>query len=570
MLEICQKKESYDFLVVMETDYSRPWIIIALLAACISTLPLFTIVFLSFTPGAQGTFPHLYHTVLPGYLLTTAKLCLGVGCGVLILGTSTAWLVTAHDFPGRSICNQLLLMPMAMPAYIIAIVYIELFDFAGPVQSLLRQMFGWKTMADYWFPPITSLGGAIFLLSLVLYPYVFLMARTAFGEQGQRLLEVGQTLNLSPWKSFFRLVLPLSRPAIVSGLLLAIMETVGDFGLVQLFSVNTFTVGIYNIWFGASNVPDAARLATGLLCLMLLLIFLEYLTRRKKCYTQTAGTPMPLKRLSGKAGILACLWCFLPLFLGFFLPLFLQIFWFFEGFSDIQTQTFAKDAASSLVLGITTALFGLSIAILLAYGKRLAPSRPLHGIIRLATIGYALPGPVVALGVLIPFAFLDRQFIVMGKHFLDRDPGYLMSGSIFILVFALLVRFMAMAFGNIDNGLGRIPYHCDEAARMLKIPPSGILTRIHLPLLKSSMLTGVLMVLVEVMKELPATLMLQPFNFSTLATRAFSYASEEMYKQASLWAMTIVLVGILPILSINHRLLSSLDNRESGNRKKDT
>ncbi len=554
----------------METDYSRPWILIALSCACISALPLLTIIFLSFSPGDGGTFTHLYHTVLPGYLLTTGKLCLGVGSGVLILGTSTAWLVTAHDFPGRSIFNQLLLMPMAMPAYIIAIVYIELLDFAGPVQSFLRKMFGWKTLADYWFPSVISLGGAIFLLSLVLYPYVFLMARTAFGEQGQRLLEVGQTLNLTPWTSFFRLVLPLSRPAIVSGLLLAIMETVGDFGLVQLFSVNTFTVGIYNIWFGASNVPDAARLATGLLCLMLLLIFLEYLTRRKKRYVQTAGAPMPLKRLSGKTGILACIWCFLPLFFGFFLPLFLQIFWFLEGFSDIQTQTFVKDAASSLLLGITTAFFGLIIAILLAYGKRLAPSKALHGIIRLATIGYALPGPVVALGILIPFAWVDRQFIVMATHFLDRDPGYFMSGSIFILVFALLVRFMAMAFGNIDNGLERISYHCDEAARMLKTRPWGILSRIHLPLLKSSMLTAVLMVLVEVMKELPATLMLQPFNFSTLATRAFSYASEEMYKQASLWSMAIVLVGILPIFSINRRLLSSLNNGEWESRKKDT
>ncbi len=548
----------------MKNDHSRPWIAIALLAAGISALPLLTIIFLSFFPGVGGTLTHLYHTVLPGYLLTTAKLAFGVGCGVLILGTSTAWLVTAYDFPGRSLFNQLLLMPMAMPAYIIAIVYIELLDFAGPVQSLLRRIFGWRSMTDYWFPQITSLGGAIFLLSLVLYPYVFLMARTAFGEQGPRLLEVGQTLNLTPWTSFFRLVLPLSRPAIVSGLLLALMETVGDFGLVQLFSVNTFTVGIYNIWFGASNLPDAARLATGLLSLMLLLIFLEYLTRRHKRYARTAGEAMPLKRLSGKAGIPAFLWCLFPLFFGFFLPFFLQIFWFIDGFGDIQTQTFASDAANSLLLGIATAFSGLVIAVLLAYGKRLAPSKLLHGIIRLATIGYALPGPVVALGVLIPFAWLDRRLIIMGKSIFGRDPGYLLSGSICILVFGLLVRFMAMAFGSVDNGLERIPCHCDEAARMLKTRPAGILCRIHLPLLRSSMLTAVLLVLVDVMKELPATLMLQPFNFSTLATRAFSYASEEMYKQASLWSVTIVLVGILPIFSINCRLLPSLENRRNG------
>ncbi len=542
----------------MTTDDSRPWIVIALMASGISALPLFTIIFLSFVPGVDGTLTHLYHTVLPGYVLTTAKLTFGVGCGVLILGTSTAWLVTAYEFPGRALFNQLLLMPMAMPAYIIAIVYIELLDFAGPVQSFVRQIFGWQSMTEYWFPPITSLGGAIFLLSLVLYPYVFLMARTAFGEQGRRLLEVGQTLNLSPWMAFFRLVLPLSRPAIVSGLLLAIMETVGDFGLVQLFSVNTFTVGIYNIWLGASNLPDAARLATGVLSLMVLLIFLEYLTRRRKRYAQNTGAPMPLKRLSKKTGILASLWCLFPLVFGFFLPFFLQIFWFIKGFSDIQTHTFVSDAKNSLLLGTTTAFFGLCIAILLAYGKRLAPSKAIHGIIRFATIGYALPGPVVALGVLIPLAWLDRQFIAMGQDYFGWDPGYLLSGSICILVLGLLVRFMAMSFGSVDKGLERIPYHCDEAARMLKTTPLGILGRIHLPLLRGSMLTAVLLVLVEVMKELPATLMLQPFNFSTLATRAFSYASEEMYKQASLWSVTIVLVGILPIFSINHRLLSNM------------
>ncbi len=547
----------------MKKKYSRPWIAIALLAAGISTLPLLTIIFLSFLPGAGGTFTHLYNTVLPGYLLTTAKLCLGVGCGVLVLGTSTAWLVTAYDFPGRSLFNQLLLMPMAMPAYIIAIVYIELLDFAGPIQSLIRQVFGFRSMTEYWFPQITSLGGAIFLLSLVLYPYVFLMARTAFGEQGQRLLEVGQTLNLRPWTAFFRLVLPLSRPAIVSGLLLAMMETVGDFGLVQLFSVNTFTVGIYNIWFGASNLPDAARLATSLFSLILLLIFLEYLTRRHKRYAQKAGGGMPLKRLSGNAGILAALWCFFPLFFGFFLPFFLQIVWSIEGFADIQTQTFVSDATSSLVLGLTTAFSGLVIAVLLAYGKRLAPSKALHGIIRLATIGYALPGPVVALGVLIPLAWLDRQLIFMGKKMVGWDPGYLISGSICILVFALLVRFMAMSFGSVDNGLERIPRHYDEAARMLKSSPGSILGRIHLPLLQSSMLTAGLLVLVEVMKELPATLMLQPFNFSTLATRTFSYATEEMYKQASLWSVTIVLVGIFPIFSINYRLGTALRKRRA-------
>ncbi len=539
----------------------RPWTAAAFAVAVLVGLPLLTVMVVSFFPGEAGTLSRLWNTVLPGYVFTTVQLACGVAFGVLLFGTTTAWLVTACDFPGRTLFNHLLMMPLAMPGYLIAIVYIELLDFAGPVQSGLRRIFGWQFATDYWFPQITSLGGAIFLLSLVLYPYVFLMARTAFGEQAGRWLEAGQTLNLSPVQSFFRLVLPLARPAIVSGLLLAVMETVGDFGLVQLFSVNTFTVGIYNTWFGASNLVDAARLAMGLLVLMLLLIWLEYLSRRQKRYIQSTGVPPPRKKLQRSQGICAFCWCFLPLFLGFLLPFALQILWCVTGFSEIRTETFAHDALNTLLLGGTTALAALVVALVLAYGRRLAPSPPLNGAIRLAVTGYALPGPVVALGVLLPFAWFDRQIIAISERFWNTSPGYLVSGSIAILVFALLVRFMAMAFGNVDSGLGRISPHCDEAARILGVRPLGILRRIHLPLLRSSMLTAVLLVVVEVMKELPATLMLQPFNFSTLATRTFSYASEEMYKQASLWSVAIVAAGILPIFLVNSRLLSSLRQR---------
>ncbi len=546
------------FLFTVKNSSARKWKIAALVAALIVSLPLLTIFTVSFFSGEDGTFYHLFHTVLPGYFFVTVKLACGVGCGVVLLGASTAWLVTAYDFPGRAVFNQLLIMPMAMPAYLIAIVYIELLDFAGPLQSALRAVFGWKSVNDYWFPQITSLGGAVFLLSLVLYPYVFLMARTAFGEQAGRLLEVGKTLNLGAWQSFFRLVLPLARPAIVGGLLLAVMEAVGDFGLVQLFSVNTLTVGIYNIWFGASNLPDAARLASALLLVMLLLIVLESLSRRHKRYIQPMGEALQRKRLGRGIGLLVSCWCFFPLFLGFLLPFCLQIFWFIDGFAEIRTETFYADATNSLMLGGITAIVALCFALLLAYGRRLSPTTFLHGAIRLATIGYALPGPVVALGVLLPFAWLDRAVIRVGA-FVDWEPGYIISGSLFILVFAYLVRFMVMAFNSVDGGLTRISPHCDEAAQMLKERPAGILRRLHLPLLRSSMLTAILMVMVEVMKELPATLMLQPFNFSTLATRTFSYASEEMYRQASLWSVAIVAAGIIPILIINARLLHSLN-----------
>ncbi|PID75316.1 MAG: iron ABC transporter permease [Deltaproteobacteria bacterium] len=524
-------------------------------------MPLFAVLALAFWPGEEGTILRLWQTVLPGYMLTTLQLVCGVGFGVLLFGTTTAWLVTVCDFPGCRLLNHLLMLPMAMPAYLIAIVYIELLDFAGPIQSTLRGWFGWSSVQEYWFPPITSLGGAVFLLSLVLYPYLFLMARTAFGEHAGRWLEVGQTLNLTPRQSFFRIVLPLARPAIVSGLLLAVMETVGDFGLVQLFSVNTFTVGIYNTWFGASNVPDAARLASGLLAVMLLLITLERISRGGRRYIQPVGSPLQRRRLGRYAGILACIWCCIPLFLGFLLPFSLQLYWCVDSFSAIDTDSFLSDATHSLVLGGGAAICALMVALVLAYGRRLVPSVVLKASIRIANTGYALPGPVLALGVLVPFAWFDRQLIAFTEKIWQTNPGYLLSGTVGIVIFAMVVRFLAMAFGNIEAGLGRISPRFDQAALLLKTGSLGILRRIHLPLLRSSMFTALLLVVVEVMKELPATLMLQPFNYSTLATRAFSYASEEMYKQASLWSVAIVAAGIIPIFIINAGLLRSLRHK---------
>ncbi len=513
----------------MKKYFHNIWTFSSLTAAIIISLPLLTVFSLSFWPGESGTLPRLWNTVMPGYLQTTTQLVFGVAFGVLLLGTTTAWLITFCDFPGRQLFNHLLMMPMAMPGYLIAIVYIELLDFAGPIQSALRWVFGWNSAQDYWFPQITSLGGAIVLLSLVLYPYVFLMARTAFGEQASRWLEVGQSLNITPLRSFFSIVIPLARPAIISGLLLAIMETVGDFGLVQLFSVNTFTVGIYNTWFGASNLTDAARLASGLLALMLLLVSLENISRRKKRYVQPKAAPPPRKKLTGTAGATAYCWCLLPVFLGFLLPFCLQIFWCIGGIDKIRTETFIEDATNSLLLGVTTALAALVIAVILAYGRRLAPSKLLNSSIRIATIGYALPGPVLALGVLIPFAWFDRQYIFLSQNLFGYSPGYILSSSIFILIFALLVRFLAMAFGSLDTGLGQISPRCDDAARILRTGPTGT-----------------------------ATLMLQPFNFSTLATRTFSYASEEMYQQASLWSVAIVAAGIIPIFIINNKILRAL------------
>jgi iron(III) transport system permease protein len=532
--------------------------------AAVSAAPLITVVVLAVFPDQGDTVGRLWATVMPGYIFTTLKLSAGVAAGTLILGVTTAWLVTAFEFPGRRLLSWSLIMPMAMPGYVIAIVYIELLDFAGPVQTAIRRMFGWQYATDYYFPRITSLGGAICLLSLVLYPYVYLLARTAFGRQSARLIEAGRVLNLSFNRCFFRLVLPMARPAIAVGLILVIMETVGDFGLVQLFAVNTLTVGIYVTWFGAYNVTAAARLALGLLILVVLLVVLEQGARGRRRYSEIKGDgrALPRRQLKGWRAWMAGGWCFLPVFGGIGLPLGLQLGWLTSALADARLATFARDAAHSVLLAVLSAGSALLGGIVLAYGQRLAPVVLIKSMVRIAASGYALPGPVIALGVLLPLAALDRALMGAAGELFHIEISYLLSGSIFILIFAYTVRFMALAFGAVEAGLARISPNLDAAARTLNQTVTATLRRVHLPLMRGSMLTALLLVMVDVMKELPVTLMLQPFNFSTLATRTFSYASEEMYRQASLWAVAIVAVGLVPVMVLNRRLLLSLDGSD--------
>jgi iron(III) transport system permease protein len=532
--------------------------------AAISSVPLLTVCVLAVFPDQSEGLRRLWSTVMPGYILVTLQLAAGVAVGALILGVTTAWLVTAFEFPGRRLLAWSLMMPMAMPGYLIAIVYIELLDFAGPVQTAIRRIFGWQYATDYYFPRINSLGGAILLLALVLYPYVYLLARTAFGRQSARLIEAGRVLNHSFSRCFFRLVLPMARPAVAVGLILVVMETVGDFGLVQLFAVNTLTVGIYITWFGAYNVPAAARLALGLLFMVLLLVVLERAARGRRRYSEikSDGRILPRQTLAGWRGWMAGGWCFFPVFGGFLLPLGLQLGWSISALADARLATFARDAAHSVLLAVLSAGAALLAGTVLAYGQRLAPTALVTAMVRIAASGYALPGPVIALGILLPFAGLDRALSGAAQALFQIEVRYLLSGSIFILVFAYTVRFMALAFGAVESGLARISPNLDAAARTLNQTVGTTLRRVHVPLMRGSMLTALLLVMVDVMKELPATLMLQPFNFSTLATRAFSYASEEMYRQACLWAVAIVGVGLVPVILLNRRLLLSLDGND--------
>ena len=534
---------------------SGSWNLLTLSLALLFALPFFSLI-VTAGSGGENVWVHLLSTVMSGYLKNTFWLMLGVGSGTLLLGVSTGWLISMTEFPGRRMMEWALLLPLAFPGYIIAMVYVELLEFSGPVQEQLRLWFGWQDYMDYWFPPIASLGGAITMLSLVLFPYVYLLARTAFLQQSATLMEASRMLDKSAGNSFFMIALPLARPAIVVGVSLAMMETLADFGTMQLFAVQTFTTGIYHTWFGAYNAPGAAQLSLSLLTFISFFIFLErYSRKQQRFHTQSsinnAHTRYPL---SGIRAVLALLFCIFPVLFGFALPAGLLIQWATESWRGVMLDRFFSDAGNSIFLAGVTASLGVFIGLLMAFGSRLSKRRRIHWAARLVSLGYTFPGPVVALGVLLPFAWFDRTMDAWMQETFGITTGYLLSGTLFILVFAYLVRFLALAYGTAESGLGRITSDMEDASRSLGKNTWQTLKQVHLPLLRGSVLAAGMLVFVDVMKELPVTLMLQPFNFSTLATRAYGYATEELLKEASLWCLTIVVVGLFPVIFLNRQL----------------
>ena len=534
---------------------SGSWNLLTLSLALLFALPFFSLI-VTAGSGGENVWEHLLSTVMPGYLKNTFWLMLGVGSGTLLLGVSTGWLISMTEFPGRRMMEWALLLPLAFPGYIIAMVYVELLEFSGPVQEQLRLWFGWQNYMDYWFPPIASLGGAITMLSLVLFPYVYLLARTAFLQQSATLMEASRMLDKSAGNSFFMIALPLARPAIVVGVSLAMMETLADFGTMQLFAVQTFTTGIYHTWFGAYNAPGAAQLSLSLLTFISFFIFLERYSRKQQRFhaqssIKNAHTRYPL---SGIRAVLALLFCIFPVLFGFALPAGLLIQWATESWRGVMLDRFFSDAGNSILLAGVTALLGVFIGLLMAFGSRLSKRRRIHWAARLVSLGYTFPGPVVALGVLLPFAWFDRTMDAWMQETFGITTGYLLSGTLFILVFAYLVRFLALAYGTAESGLERITSDMEDASRSLGKNTWQTLKQVHLPLLRGSVLAAGMLVFVDVMKELPATLMLQPFNFSTLATRAYGYATEELLKEASLWCLTIVVVGLFPVIFLNRQL----------------
>ena len=529
------------------------WSLSSIAIAMLLAVPLVIVVANIFVP-AGDVWQHLAATVLQDYIINSLLLMFGVAIGSLILGVGSAWLVSVTDFPGRKYFEWALLLPMAIPAYIIAYTYTGMFDFAGPAQTFIREITGWG-YGDYWFPEIRSLGGAALMMSLVLYPYIYLLARAAFLSQSLCVLEVSRSLGNGPWRTFFYVALPLARPAIVAGLSLVLMETLADYGTVQYFGVSTFTTGIFRTWYGLDNAPAAAQLASILLVFVVVLVTLERISRRRSRYYETGQGKQPLQRLKliGWGKFSATLFCLATLLFGFLLPAAQLVSWAMDTYEMID-QRFVTLVFNTVELATISTLLALVLALLLNYARRLQPTYGVRFAVRVASMGYAIPGTVIAVGVVIPFGWFDNTLDSWMRDQFNISTGLLLSGTIAALVFAYMVRFLAVSLHAVESGLERITPSMDEAAQVMGERPLGILGRIHLPMLKGSLITALLLVFVDVLKELPATLILRPFNFNTLAVRAYELASDERLADSASAALAIVVAGLIPVILLSRSL----------------
>ncbi|MEM9031783.1 MAG: iron ABC transporter permease [Pseudomonadota bacterium] len=522
----------------------------ALLAAAICLLPMVAVVIGAFQGGTE-TLDHLAATVLPRYTAATLALVVLVATGTILIGTGAAWLVTMTRFPGVRVFEVALALPLAFPAYVLAYAYTDILDHPGIVQTTLREVTGWGPR-DYWFPEVRSLPGAALMLTLVLYPYVYLLARAAFLQQSATAYLAARSLGQSAFGAFRRVSLPLARPAIAAGALLAVMETIADYGTVAFFGVQTYATGIYIAWFSLADRAGAAQLAAGLLAFALLIAALERISRGAAKH-HGAGRrfePMPPADLKGMRAVGAVALCALPVIFGFLLPVVVLVEMGIGSEQDLLSDRYLGFVRNSLTLASAAAFVTVLAAILIGFHQRLMPGRLSATAANIARIGYAVPGGVIAVGLLVPFAAFDNALDAFMRARFDLSTGLLFTGSIWLLVAAYMVRFMAAALGAYDGGLATINTNIDAVARTLGKGPGAMLARVHLPILKPSVLTAALIVFVDVMKELPATLIMRPFNFDTLAVQAHRLASDERLSGAAVPSLVIVAVGLLPVVLV--------------------
>jgi iron(III) transport system permease protein len=526
----------------------------SVITAALVLAPIAAVVCNIFLPS-EATWSPLVSTVLPEYIWNTLRLIFLVAMGVILFGVTAAWLVTAYRFPGQRVLEWALVLPLAMPAYVMAYAYTDWLQAAGPVQTLLRDLTGWR-VREYWFPEIRSLPGAAAMLSFALYPYVYLLARNAFLEQSRTTMEAARLAGYGDWGRFVRVALPLARTGIVAGTALALMEALADFGTVSYFAVNTFTAGIYRAWLSLGDPVAAGQLATCLLAFVLAMLSLERRHRGGARYA-AKRTPMPPQRLHGAAGAAASVMCAVPITFGFLVPAAVLIK--LAG-ADPEVRFGARIyglVANTFTLAGVAAVAAVAIALLLAYAARIVKHPLVHGANRLAVLGYALPGAVIAVGILLPLGKFDNAIAAWLQEQFGVKPGLLLTGSIIALIYAYLVRFLAVAFQTVEAGLTRVTLSMDDAARSLGYSPWRTLLRVHMPIMSGSLATAALLVFVDVMKELPATFAMRPFNFDTLAVEAYNLAKDERIAEAAVPSLLMVGIALLPLIVFSRQIARS-------------
>jgi len=542
----------------MFIQLSKKWPAVSWLLSLLLFLPLLAIVWQSFG-NDQDVFAQLWQTVLPDYLLNTLLVVIGVSTLSMVIGVPIAWLVAMCQFPLRRFYVWGMLLPLAMPSYVVAFVYTDLLEYAGPIQSTLREFFGWSSAQDYAFFDVRTLSGATVMLALVLYPYVYLLARTAFLEQSQSLVQSARMLGCSPWQSFWRISLPLARPAIAIAVALVAMESLADFAVVHYFAVPTLTTAVYDTWLGYGSLAAAARLSALMLAVLFVLISIERLGRKKQRHYQRGSGQETIVRhqLTGTKAILASVFCGGIFMAGFGVPFISLIDMAIAYFDESFNSQFFEYSVNSLLLASGVAVICLIIAIVLGFYKRLAATKASELAPKLASTGYALPGTVLAIGVLIPLSIFDHGINGVIESMGFNGPGLLLSGTVFAIVAGYVVRFSAIAIGSVESSLNKVSPSIDMVSVTLGTSPLKMLFKVHFPLIKKGCFAGALLVFIESMKELPAALLLRPFNYETLATYVYQFVSDEQLEHGALAAIVIVVVGLIPLLFLNRSLEQS-------------
>lgn len=534
------------------------------MAGALVALPLFVLVVNLFL-DSEGIWAHLYSTVLWGYVKNTLILFVGVGVLSSLLGVTTAWMVTMYEFPLKKIMEWALVLPLAMPAYLAAYLYTDLFDFSGPINQSLIGLFNLQDSTSV-LPNIKNHAGAIFLFSFVLYPYVYISCRAAFLEQSICVLEAAKSLGKNRIQVFWQIALPLARPGLIAGLSLVLMETLADFGTVDYFAIDTFTTGIYRAWFAMDSQVAASQLAMSLLTFVFILVYLERINRGRKSYRHSTNKYRSIfaKKCCFRSALMIQILLFIPLFFGFLLPLFHLVVLNFGGQFTIASDTI-RIALNTLFVAIITSLLAVVVSFLVCYAHRSLQSKWIFIAMRILSMGYAVPGSVIAIGVMIPLVWLDHQIGPAVQAMFNMKSALIFSGSAIVLILAYLVRFISVALGSIESGLEKVSPSMDYSAKSLGANSFKLLKTVHFPMIRASILSAMLLVFVDVMKELPATLILRPFNYDTLAVRVYHMASDERLADAAQPAFLIILTGILPVVLLSRMISRSRPGHELAN-----